>query len=76
MTPTILEAAGYTMETWPNCIVPDCPGKACLWLDGVRCWPHNVGLPLDWMDGIAPGDEAAREARLVELGIPREFWQP
>jgi len=31
MSPTILEAAGFTMETWPNCATIDCSYKRCIW---------------------------------------------
>ena len=36
--PTILEAAGFTMETWPNCATIDCSNKRCIWSGTDLCY--------------------------------------
>jgi hypothetical protein len=35
------EANGYE---WPNCDVPDCENKACVWAGTGRCHPCSVRL--------------------------------
>lgn len=40
------------LEEWPNCSVPDCPNKIACRLDSDKCWPHTVGMPLDWYKGM------------------------
>jgi hypothetical protein len=40
------------LQYWPNCAIADCPNKACLHLDSKFCWPHTVGMPIDWSTGI------------------------
>ena len=29
---------------WSNCDTPDCPNKACLWLQTGRCFPCSTGV--------------------------------
>lgn len=38
---------------WPNCAVADCPNKVCLHLDSDKCWPHTVGMPINWYKGLS-----------------------
>lgn len=40
------------MEVWDNCAVADCPNKCCLRLGSEKCWPHTVGAPFNWQDGL------------------------
>jgi len=49
---------GATLDDWPNCAIADCPNKCCLRLSSYLCWPHIVGLPIDWAEGLT---EAQRE---------------
>lgn len=46
-------AGATSLDEWPNCVVADCPAKSCLSLASDKCWPHTVGLPLDWADGLS-----------------------
>lgn len=50
---------------WPNCPIADCPNKICLSLNSDKCWPHTVGVPLDWAKGLGT---AMREeqSRIIE----------
>jgi hypothetical protein len=46
-------------ENWPNCSVPDCPYKACVWLLQGMCYPHSKGLtlkPIEVYDATEPED--------------------
>lgn len=36
------------LDSWPNCEVPDCPNKCCLSLNSAKCFPHTMGLPLNY----------------------------
>jgi hypothetical protein len=60
---TCLELAAQN-GVWPNCSVPDCENKACLRL-GAKCWPHTVGLPLNWAKGMSQR-KAERMSTLIE----------
>lgn len=51
MSETCIERA-RRLSGWPNCSVPDCPNKSCLHLYSDKCWPHTVGQPLNWADGL------------------------
>jgi hypothetical protein len=41
------------LDAWPNCSVPDCSNKSCLSLYSLKCWPHTVGQPVNWADGLS-----------------------
>lgn len=38
------------LDAWPNCVVPDCPNKACLDLGSDKCHPHTTGKPFKAWD--------------------------
>jgi hypothetical protein len=54
------EEMAADLSGWPNCPIPDCPNKICLSLDSDKCWPHTVGLHIDWAKGLST---EARERR-------------
>lgn len=50
-------------DAWPNCSVTGCVNKCCLRLHSTRCYPHTLGLPVNFLAAeTLTRDEPAKES--------------
>jgi len=59
------------LDEWPGCIVADCPNKSCLSLASAKCWPHTVGLPISWADGLTEAQIGRKRRKFEQAYLER-----
>jgi hypothetical protein len=56
---------------WQNCSIPDCPNKVCLHLQSNKCWPHTVGLSVNWHKGLSQKQIELKNREMEEAYFKR-----
>ena len=60
-------ASEIDWDAWPDCKVSGCHNKCCLRLRSEYCYPHTLGLPVNFLTAIDA--ESKGKAALAALKV-------